>query len=666
MHRKLKSREIEKLKQNGCTAKNWENIRVHEKFEPGRLRNVTFSGNIKLGYYDDTITLFGDVPYDTGISNVMLHNCTIGNNTLIDNIANYIANYNIGDNVIIKNTDIIAADPESKFGNGVMVEALNEGGGREIPIFDKLSAQLAYVLAIFRHRAEMIKKCEKMIENYANHYKNKPARIGKNSVIVNCDKIKDVRIGDSARIEGIKKLSNGTINSTAQSPVILKQGVVGENFIISSGANIKDDVVLTDTFIGQGVKLGRQFSAENSLFFANCEGYHGEACAIFAGPFTVSHHKSTLLIAGMFSFCNAGSGSNQSNHMYKLGPNHQGVVERGSKTASDSYMLYPMKVGPFSLIMGRHYQNSDTSDLPFSYLFEGDNESLIIPGVNLTSVGTIRDAMKWPNRDRRKNGKLLDIINFNLLSPFTVQKLLNGKKILQELKKTTGVTSDFYYYNNVKIKHRSLKRGIEYYDIGIKKYIGNCLIRRLENFDFDSKAQLYDNLESSSSIGQEDWLDIAGLIAPEEAIIELIDQIESGKIESLEQIDRAFRNIHDNYYEYEWNWASRTIKDVFGKAITTMSISEITNIIDEWRDNVLQLDDILKKDAAKEFSRRSQVGYGYNGDDEIREKDFENVIGKFESNQFVVMINDHIERKKQKSREMIDNLEKVEKREGVQ
>ena len=60
------------------------------------------------------------------------------------------------------------------------------------------------------------------------------------------------------------------------------------------------------------------------------------------------------------------------------------------------------------------------------------------------------------------------------------------------------------------------------------------------------------------------------------------------------------------------------------------------------------------------------MGYGYNGDDEIREKDFENVIGKFESNQFVVMINDHIERKKQKSREMIDNLEKVEKREGVQ
>lgn len=69
-----------------------------------------------------------------------------------------------------------------------------------------------------------------------------------------------------------------------------------------------------------------------------------------AGPFTVSMHKSSLLIAGMYSFLNAGSGSNQSNHMYKLGPIHQGIVERGSKTTSDSYILWPARVGAFQKI----------------------------------------------------------------------------------------------------------------------------------------------------------------------------------------------------------------------------------------------------------------------------------------------------------------------------
>ena len=96
------------------------------------------------------------------------------------------------------------------------------------------------------------------------------------------------------------------------------------------------------SFVGQGVQLGKQFSSENSLFFANCEGFHGEACSIFAGPYTVTHHKSTLLIAGIYSFYNAGSGTNQSNHMYKLGPVHQGVLQRGSKNGSFSYMRWPL------------------------------------------------------------------------------------------------------------------------------------------------------------------------------------------------------------------------------------------------------------------------------------------------------------------------------------
>ena len=44
------------------------------------------------------------------------------------------------------------------------------------------------------------------------------------------------------------------------------------------------------------------------------------------GPYTVSHHKSSLLIAGMFSFFNAGSGSNQSNHLFKSGAVHQACL----------------------------------------------------------------------------------------------------------------------------------------------------------------------------------------------------------------------------------------------------------------------------------------------------------------------------------------------------
>src|SRR5699024_4864097 len=128
---------------------------------------------------------------------------------------------------------------------------------------------------------------------------------------------------------------NGSINSNVHAPVHIGYGVVANNFIISSGVRMKDGVMLNRCFVGQACELGHTYTATDSLFFSNCQGENGEAASIFAGPFTVTHHKSTLLISGMFSFMNAGSGSNQSNHMYKLGAIHQGIIERGGKTTSN-------------------------------------------------------------------------------------------------------------------------------------------------------------------------------------------------------------------------------------------------------------------------------------------------------------------------------------------
>lgn len=217
-------------------------------------------------------------------------------------------------------------------------------------------------------------------------------------------------------------------------------------------------------FVGQACKLGHNYSASDSLFFSNCQGENGEACAIFAGPYTVTHHKSTLLIAGMFSFMNAGSGSNQSNHMYKLGPIHQGTLERGAKTTSDSYILWPARVGAFSLVMGRHVNHSDTSNLPFSYLIEQNNTTYLVPGVNLRSVGTIRDAQKWPKRDQRTDTNKLDFINYNLLSPYTVQKMLKGRETLKNLRYASGELSDIYSFHSAKIRNSALVKGIGFYE----------------------------------------------------------------------------------------------------------------------------------------------------------------------------------------------------------
>jgi len=657
--RSLTAEEIAKLTEQGCGCSDWSNVQVAEGFDPVRVRATHFSGNVKLGVFERGVSFFGGVTKPSGISNATIHNCTIGNNVYIDQIRNYIANYCIEDDVIIENVDLLAVEGESCFGNGTEVVVVNEAGGREIPIYDELSAHTAYIIAFYRHRPRVIDSLRKMIADYTKSVSSSMGVVGKGAKLINCRIIKNVKVGPVSVVEGVNRLENGSINSCPKDPVCIGPGVSAEDFIACSGSKITDGTIICKCFVGQGTVLAKQYSAENSVFFANCGGFHGEACSIFAGPYTVTHHKSTLLIAGLFSFLNAGSGTNQSNHMYKLGPAHQGVVERGSKTASDSYILWPARVGAFTVVMGRHYRNSDTSDLPFSYLIEHEDESILVPGVNLRSVGTIRDARKWPRRDRRKSPRKLDHINFKLLSPYTDQKMLNGRQLLMNLKTTSGETSDSFTYHSVKIKNTSLDRGVEFYRMGTDKFLGNCLIKRLENKQFKSVEELRAALSPEAQAGAGKWVDLAGLFAPEKIVQKMLDEIEDGSISTLEQVREAFQSMHDEYEAYEWAWAANVVQQVLGKSIDKITAVDIIELTTKWKSAVVELDHMLYADAKKEFAATARIGYGTDGDVEIRSADFEAVRGTFEENIFVSEIERHIASKTALADELIGRMEKL-------
>ena len=658
-HRNLTSKEISQLERQGCAAGSWAEVTVHPKFSPEFVRNVRFSGQVQLGCFVKNFASPGGFSRHAGLNNVALHNCTIGCDVLIENVQNYIANYTIGEGVFIQNLNCMYVEGKSAFGNGVEVSVLNESGGREVMIHDKLSAHFAYMLAIYRHRPELVRRLQEMVRFYAQKHASERGTVGDHVVIANAGLIRNVRIGSHARIEGACRLENGSINSNEHDPVEIGYGVVAEDFIISSGSRVNDGTMLTRCFVGQCCDLGHNYSASHSLFFSNCQGENGEACAVFAGPYTVTHHKSTLLIAGMFSFINAGSGSNQSNHIYKLGPIHQGIVERGAKTTSDSYILWPARVGAFSLIMGRHYRHMDTSDMPFSYLIENNDESILVPAANLRSVGTIRDAQKFPRRDRRRDQVRLDQINFNLLSPYTVQKMFRAVSVLKELQQTCGATSETYTYQSCKIKNSSLEKGLSLYTMAIHKFLGNSIISRLEGRKIATNEEMRAVLKPDSRAGLGEWRDLSGLIAPASEIDKLLTQIESGKITQLKRINEVLADLHERYYSLEWTWAWEKIQEFYGLTLKTITAQDVIRIVEQWKEAVLGLDWMIYADAKKEFSLSAKTSFGVDGSSDDQESDFEQVRGAFEKNAFVQVILKHIETKGKLGETMIRRLQKI-------
>lgn len=657
--RHLTQEEITTLLAQGCTCAAWETIEVDEAFRASRMWRVRLSGEIKVGALTGTFELPGGIVRKAGLFDCTLHNVAIGDNCLIDRVEGGIANYTIGRRCLILGVGSIITDGTSTFGAGVEASVLNETGGREVAIHPELSAQLAYMTAFYRYRPALVSHLQDITRRHVATYASTRGRIGDGVTIRHAGTILNVNIGSSATLHGICRLTDGTIVSSEAAPVRVGHGVIADHFIISSGSHVDDGTMLTNVFVGQACRLGHNYSASDSLFFSNCQGENGEACAIFAGPFTVTHHKSTLLIAGMFSFMNAGSGSNQSNHMYKLGPIHQGTLERGAKTTSDSYVLWPARVGAFSLVMGRHTGHMDTTNLPFSYLIENANRTYLVPGVNLRSVGTIRDALKWPKRDGRTDQHQLDKINFNLLSPYTVQKMMRGSEILRSLQRTSGMLSDEYAYHSCKIRNSSLKNGLRFYEMAMRKFMGNSIIKRLEGYRGTGDTEIRQLLRPTTPIGSGEWVDVAGLIAPKSEVDSLIGRIEAGEVDSIEQINSEFDRMHREYYNYEWTWVYDHLGDFYNVDPAHLASADVRRIVSEWQEAVVGLDRLVYEDARKEFSLASMTGFGADGTRREKETDFEQVRGAFDTDPFVTAVLRHIEVKTELGRATMERLGEI-------
>ena len=198
----LTDAEIDFLRANSCIADDWSRVWVKDGFNPKRVFQCRFSGIVRLGNFEGTFTLPGGIVKKAGVRYATLHNVTVGDDSCIENIHNYIANYEIGRHTYIKNVSLIYMDGPSSFGNGVGVSVLNETGGREVPIHERLSAHEAYIMTLYRHRPQLISAMKSIAEDWKRSRTSSAGSIGSDVMMLNVNTVKNVRIGDYAWVEG--------------------------------------------------------------------------------------------------------------------------------------------------------------------------------------------------------------------------------------------------------------------------------------------------------------------------------------------------------------------------------------------------------------------------------------------------------------------------------
>lgn len=632
----LAQSQIERLEAQGCTADDWSAVALDAATDLARIRRVHFAGVVAVGSNDGSISVDGaELP--CGLYDTTLVDCTIGSNVRVANIGSAIVRYEIGDGALIQNVAAMTAEDGATFGAGTEVETVNEAGGRVVRLTPLLSAQTAYLQAFRRHAEPLRRALTDIIDADVNAARRTRGVVGAHARVVHCGKLCNVMVGPHAVVRGAALLAHGTILSAAEHPTLVGDGVQAKHFVIAEGAQVEGGALLDKVYIGQACRVGKQFSAENALFFANAELFHGEAVAVFGGPYAVTHHKGTLLIAAGLSFYNAGSGTNMSNHMYKLGPVHQGVFERGVKTGSFAYVLHETHVGAFSVIIGKHYANINTPDLPFSYIHESEGRSEIVPGMNLFSVGTVRDGEKWPKRDGRRVRTPRDRISFGVFTPYTVEKMRAGRAALLRLNDTTPKDKAVVHYGGVSIKRLLFKNCSRYYAQAITRYLYG---RVLDRIDAATTARVWADVQQAlrPAGALRDpfaWTDVGGLLLPVERLRRLEDDITAGRYASLVAVDEAFSAIAAQYEQDEWDYVCAAFAAEFGTAPHELTREQAEQVLVAFDAASAALHGKIADDSRKEFDAFAKIGFGLEMTDDERAAEFAAVRGSAETNAVV-------------------------------
>lgn len=558
--RNLTAAEIASVESLGTTAQDWSLVTVAEGFTPTQLLQSRLEGRVELGA-----------------------GARIA--------GSRVSNYRIGEGSLIEQVTALECRHESTFGNGTPVATMNECGGRTVPICDTLSAQAAYVMAVYRHRPAVQKAMKRMVEAVVMARRASMGTVGRDCRLVGARFIREVRIGDRVVVDGASLLEDGTLCDGAYAGVDVK----ASHFIAAEDARLDKGAIAERCFVGEGCLLSTGFTAADSLFFANSHCENGEAASIFAGPYTVSHHKSTLLIAGMFSFFNAGSGANQSNHLFKSGAVHQSVHLRGCKFGSGAYIMSPALEGPFTVVLGHHPFHHDTSDFPFSYLVEKEGRSVLMPGANLASYGAVRDQEKWPARDKRRVGR--DTISFETYNPYICSGFLQGVNTLNTLAEADPDAA-LYHHNKTVIKASMLRRGIALYNKAIVASLGAMLARGTSRPETDGSGR---------------WIDAAGQYITKQAVEAILHDVETETLSDLAAFDARFRAFAACYDNYARSYAEHLLTAVLGHAPAP---EEIAEAIAAGRNAHEAMRHTTDADCARDCSLEMAVSYGLDSNDQ--------------------------------------------------
>ena len=578
--RNLRPEEIETLIKNRNYCSNWENFLVRDPFDPSLIRDSSFYGLVRVGVMRNVLQKHNDFCIPAGIRRSAIVSCDIGDDTAIQDCA-YISHYIIGDNCILSKIDEMQTTNHAKFGNGaikdgeneevrVWIDVMNEAGGRSVLPFDNMIAADAYLWAAYRDDTALTKKLAEITQKQYGGVRGSYGVIGSGAVIKSCSIIKDTMVGEFAYIKGANKLKNITIQSSAEEPTQIGEGVEMVNGIVGYacnafyGSKAVRFVMGRNSNLKYGARLIHSVLGDNSTVSC-CEILNN---LIF--PVHEQHHNNSFLIASLVE------GMSNLAAAATIGSNHNSRANDGEIRAKRGFwpglavsLKHSSVFASFVIIAKGEYPSELNIPLPFSLVNNNvyKNRLEVMPAYfwihNMYALE--RNSWKTKNRDRRK--VKVQRIEADYLAPDTAEEVIASLSLLngwlgeagyspQDMAGEDGGTVRIIHCRGFEQSKRGqvIIKPLE----GIAAYrqmLSYYAVKTLASF-FDSRPDLdyagFCNLLGSPAPEKriKSWVNVGGQIVPAFRVDELRRETGAGKYKNWDEIHGVY-DLWDEAYQLD-------------------------------------------------------------------------------------------------------------------
>ena len=135
------------------------------------------------------------------------------------------------------------------------------------------------------------------------------------------------------------------------------------------------------------------------------------------------------------------------------------------------------------------------------------------------------------------------------------------------------------------------------------------------------------------------------MLTTEEDARALLDDIEKGRLNSLEKIHKRIHTLHEQFERRQWVWVIRQLEEAYHKKVEEFTVEDLEQMVRDWIRAVEELDRLRCEDASKEFALTARIGFGIDGTQTERDADFEAIRGSAETNDFIVAVRQRLEAK---------------------